>query len=257
MGTLLASHHINMFWWIKYIFFSASASCVHPYYLQSTTLGNGMFWGNKEDSKEVTSTEDDAPLEPPTSLQDGDAELLYGYWNFLRETETTTTIKPSWYNYIYSDDWYATRKMSVDELAEKDIPFCTEKKTFLCPNLKDKFQTKVCCDSHWIAKGASLNTGDECMIDLSEMERQCEIRTCYKSLESVFPGKWNTDGCTFSPDYFHSYEACVLHDLCYVTPGTTKRGCDDAMEDNINKIYCDNLNYKDSYPCAIRSKASN
>jgi hypothetical protein len=35
-------------------------------------------------------------------------------------------------------------------------------------------------------------------------------------------GKWNTDGCTYVPDLFLNYEACVMHDLCYVTPGVTK-----------------------------------
>ena len=37
-------------------------------------------------------------------------------------------------------------------------------------------------------------------------------------------------------------QACVIHDLCYVTPGVTKAECDKVMKDNINKIYCDNVN---------------
>jgi len=144
---------------------------------------------------------------------------------------------------------------SVDTLAEKNINVCSEdKKVFLCPNLRQSFAARVCCDSNWLAKGANLNTGDECMIDLREMERQCEFRTCYKSPEYGETDFWNTDGCTLSPDYMLSYEACVMHDLCYVTPGTTKKGCDDAMEENIKKIYCENVNYADSYSCAIRSR---
>ncbi|XP_023332046.1 uncharacterized protein LOC111704138 [Eurytemora carolleeae] len=133
-------------------------------------------------------------------------------------------------------------------------PKCSEKKTFWCPDLVNKFKTSVCCDSHWLAKGANLDTGDECRIDLVEMEQQCEIRTCYKSSESTIPGQWNTDGCTYSPDYLLSYESCVMHDLCYVTPGTTKKRCDEVMEENINKIYCENVNYKDSYACSVRSR---
>jgi hypothetical protein len=37
-------------------------------------------------------------------------------------------------------------------------------------------------------------------------------------------GKWNTDGCTYVPDLFLNFEACVMHDLCYISPGATKVG---------------------------------
>ena len=37
-------------------------------------------------------------------------------------------------------------------------------------------------------------------------------------------------------------KACVIHDLCYVTPGVSKEECDEVMKENINKIYCDNVN---------------
>ncbi len=46
-----------------------------------------------------------------------------------------------------------------------------------------------------------------------------------RSLTSVCTsGKWNTDGCTYVPDLFLNFEACVMHDLCYITPGATKVG---------------------------------
>lgn len=51
-----------------------------------------------------------------------------------------------------------------------------------------------------------------------------------------------SDGCSFIPDKLLNYEACVIHDLCYITPGVTKEDCDRVMEDNINTIYCNNVN---------------
>ena len=41
-------------------------------------------------------------------------------------------------------------------------------------------------------------------------------------MHELCSGQWNTDGCTYVPDLFLNYEACVMHDLCYVTPGVTK-----------------------------------
>ena len=37
----------------------------------------------------------------------------------------------------------------------------------------------------------------------------------------------------------------MIHDLCYITPGVTKTVCDRVMEDNINTIYCNNVNRLD------------
>jgi len=225
--------------------------------------------------------------QPAQPEPDEDSGLLSGAWNKWQQPEkveepgylsswfgpkSADNIQDEdskWLSYIYSspekevkdeEAWYssifrtASDDTSSEEFAEVET-FCTAKKTFLCPNLKQHFQAPVCCDSNWIAKGANLNTGDECFIDLAEMEKQCDIRTCYKAkAEENSESVWSTDGCTMSPDYFLSYESCVMHDLCYVTPGTTKEGCDNAMEDNINKIYCENVNYKDSYSCYVRSK---
>ena len=51
-------------------------------------------------------------------------------------------------------------------------------------------------------------------------------------------------------------QACVIHDLCYVTPGVTKAECDDVMADNINKIYCDNVNRYERQICSARAAAA-
>jgi hypothetical protein len=52
------------------------------------------------------------------------------------------------------------------------------------------------------------------------------------------------------------FQACVIHDLCYVTPGVTKDECDDVMVDNINKIYCDNVNRYERQICSARASAA-
>ena len=52
------------------------------------------------------------------------------------------------------------------------------------------------------------------------------------------------------------FQACMIHDLCYVTPGVTKDECDDAMVDNINKIYCDNVNRYERQICSARASAA-
>ena len=60
---------------------------------------------------------------------------------------------------------------------------------------------------------------------------------------SVDNGHFNiSDGCTWLPDQLLNYEACVIHDLCYITPGLTKSTCDEVMQENINLIYCNNVN---------------
>jgi len=62
-------------------------------------------------------------------------------------------------------------------------------------------------------------------------------------ISRLVDGKFNTtDGCTYIPDVLLNYESCVIHDLCYVTPGVTKTECDEVMKENINKIYCENVN---------------
>ena len=87
------------------------------------------------------------------------------------------------------------------------------------------------------------------------MADQCNIFSCYGNTDN---GTYSTDGCTYIPDIMLNYEvaivvwsnmflysavqSCVIHDLCYVTPGVTKEDCDEVMKDNINEIYCNNVN---------------
>ena len=87
--------------------------------------------------------------------------------------------------------------------------------------------------------GSPIGLGSKCWVDMGALERQCSIFSCYKE-GNITLG--NNNGCSYIPDRMLNYEACVIHDLCYVTPGTNKTACDNAMEKNIVTIYCDNLN---------------
>ena len=73
------------------------------------------------------------------------------------------------------------------------------------------------------------------------------MMTCSVNRTEGGPGRGdqlisNTNGCSFIPDILLNHEACVIHDLCYVTPGASKTQCDDSMQKNINRVYCDNVN---------------
>jgi len=48
--------------------------------------------------------------------------------------------------------------------------------------------------------------------------------------------------------------ACNIHDLCYITPGSTKQGCDDTFVENIILIYCDNVNIIERIACRGRAQ---
>jgi len=73
-------------------------------------------------------------------------------------------------------------------------------------------------------------------------------------ISRLVDGKFNTtDGCTYIPDVLLNYESCVIHDLCYVTPGVTKTECDEVMKENINKIYCENVNIFEQRLCSLRA----
>ena len=71
------------------------------------------------------------------------------------------------------------------------------------------------------------------------MVDQCSLYSCYGTQD----GHFNiSDGCSLVPDILLNYDSCVIHDLCYITPGVTKQLCDRFMEENMNTIYCDNVN---------------
>jgi len=129
-------------------------------------------------------------------------------------------------------------------------PVCTTK-VLTCPDYRQTFTADACCSPLWHSVGSPLGLGNECWVDLDKMAEQCSIFSCYGNLIN---GTFNsTDGCTYIPDILLNYESCVIHDLCYVTPGVTKAGCDSVLQDNINKIYCDNVNVYERKICSVRA----
>jgi len=129
-------------------------------------------------------------------------------------------------------------------------PVCTSK-ILTCPDYKQTFTADTCCSPLWHSVGSPLGLGNECWVDLDKMAAQCDIFSCYGDLVN---GTFNsTDGCTYIPDVLLNYESCVIHDLCYVTPGVTKAGCDKALKENMIKIYCENVNRYERKLCSIRA----
>merc|ERR1712179_72997 len=129
-------------------------------------------------------------------------------------------------------------------------PVCTST-VLTCPDYRQTFTADACCSPLWLSVGSPLGLGNECWVDLDKMAEQCSIFSCYGNLVN---GTFNTtDGCTYIPDILLNYESCVIHDLCYVTPGVTKAGCDSVLQDNINKIYCDNVNIYERKLCSVRA----
>ena len=104
---------------------------------------------------------------------------------------------------------------------------------------RGKFSAQTCCSSLWLSIGAPLGLGNECWIDRNQMVDQCSVYSCYGTED----GHFNiSDGCSLVPDVLLNYDSCVIHDLCYITPGATKPLCDHFMQENMNTIYCDNVN---------------
>ena len=48
--------------------------------------------------------------------------------------------------------------------------------------------------------------------------------------------------------------ACNIHDLCYITPGASKKFCDDTFVENIVSAYCDNVNVLERLSCTGRAQ---
>jgi len=130
-----------------------------------------------------------------------------------------------------------------------DQPVCSSK-VLTCPDNTQTFVADTCCSPLWLSIGAPLGLGNECWVDLEKMADQCNIFSCYGNTDN---GTYSTDGCTYIPDIMLNYESCVIHDLCYVTPGVTKEDCDEVMKDNINEIYCNNVNMYERQLCSARA----
>ena len=62
------------------------------------------------------------------------------------------------------------------------------------------------------------------------------------------------NGCTGVPNTLFNEAACNIHDLCYITPGATKKECDDTFVDNIVRVYCDNVNVLERLACTGRAQ---
>ena len=63
------------------------------------------------------------------------------------------------------------------------------------------------------------------------------------------------NGCSYVPNTLFNEEACNIHDLCYITPGASKKECDDTFVDNILRIYCDNVNVLERLACTGKYKS--
>ena len=62
------------------------------------------------------------------------------------------------------------------------------------------------------------------------------------------------NGCTGVPNMLFNEAACNIHDLCYITPGASKKFCDDTFVENIVSAYCDNVNVLERLSCTGRAQ---
>jgi len=120
-----------------------------------------------------------------------------------------------------------------------------------CPDPTHTFSSKACCSSLWLNLGSTVGLGNECTIDMGDMEAGCPMYDCYKNDSTA---ELNVNGCSYVPNTLFNEAACNIHDLCYITPGSTKQGCDDTFVENIILIYCDNVNIFERIACRGRAQ---
>jgi len=120
-----------------------------------------------------------------------------------------------------------------------------------CPDPTHTFSSQACCSSLWLNLGSTVGLGNECTIDMGDMESGCPMYDCYKNDST---GELNVNGCSYVPNTLFNEAACNIHDLCYITPGSTKQGCDDTFVENIIIIYCDNVNIFERIACRGRAQ---
>jgi len=123
--------------------------------------------------------------------------------------------------------------------------------TMWCPDPTLTFTTRACCSSLWLNLGAPVGLGNECTIDMEDMQDGCPMYDCYRNKTN---GELNVNGCTGVPNTLFNEAACNIHDLCYITPGATKKDCDDTFVDNIVRVYCDNVNVLERLACTGRAQ---
>jgi len=122
-----------------------------------------------------------------------------------------------------------------------------------CPSPTITFPASVCCSALWLWLGAPLGLGNECTVDMSDMLSGCPDYDCYTNATT---GELNVNGCSYVPDTLFNRAACDIHDLCYVTPGATKEGCDRTFVENIILIYCDNVPVVERVACRVRAQVA-
>ena len=57
--------------------------------------------------------------------------------------------------------------------------------TLFCPTPTISFTAKACCSSLWLHLGSPVGLGNECKIDMGDMEAQCPMYDCYRN-KSVY-----------------------------------------------------------------------
>ena len=164
---------------------------------------------------------------------------------------------------------------------------CTEV-TLWCPEPTTSFTTRACCSSLWLSLGAPVGLGNECNIDMADMESKCAMYDCYKNKTD---GTLNVNGCSYVPNTLFNLAACNIHDLwkavnliinylsrqflqkkcflltcfslyqigatpSYITPGASKKDCDDTFVENIVRVYCDNVNVVERLSCIGRAQVA-
>lgn len=120
-----------------------------------------------------------------------------------------------------------------------------------CPTPTQTFSAQACCSSLWLNLGSTVGLGNECTIDMADMESGCPMYDCYKNQSTT---DLNVNGCSYVPNTLFNEAACNIHDLCYITPGSTKKACDDTFVENIILIYCDNVNVFERIACRGRAQ---
>ena len=53
--------------------------------------------------------------------------------------------------------------------------------TMWCPDPTLTFTTRACCSSLWLNLGAPVGLGNECTIDMEDMEDGCPMYDCYRN----------------------------------------------------------------------------
>jgi len=109
--------------------------------------------------------------------------------------------------------------------------------TLSCPDSSHSFTASACCE-----EGVCfLEHGSQ------SIARMCPIYSCYHyNPTSKRFGSQN--GCSVVPNTWLNREACIIHDLCYMTPGANQKQCDDNMLANTAAIHFENAETGRTFP---------